>query len=434
VPARLRRTTSLTALLLLAATAAAQTRPTAQLPWMQRARGGKSTYYTIRTDLPPAEARELADHLDRMYVQYSQRMASLPKQVPEKLNVLIFSDRNEYQSTLWNRFNVDSAGTGGVFFSNQHGTALAFWTGGLSRSRVRHVLQHEGFHQFAWSRFRGNLPPWTNEGLAEFFGEAAMVGNRLVIGQSKPRVLEAVKDAIERGTFIPFREMLTMDSARWRVALQEGTAATQYHQAWSMVHFLVYAPDEKTGKPGKYVGAFETYLRKLNSGVAYEDAFVQAFGKDSNVIEAFEKRWKAYALEARPSAFVTALERIEFLAEGALELSRSGLVPGSLEQMKEQLQAIGFSQSLGVHGAETTLHAADENLYVIPMDDLAAERPIFVVEAPRLGTLVARRRLLEEKQRTPPSITTKHLRPRGLSIGWSRDRKSGVISYEIVVK
>ena len=42
-----------------------------------------------------------------------------------------------------------------------------------------HVAQHEGFHQFAWSRFAEDLPVWVNEGMAEFFGESVIVGDTL---------------------------------------------------------------------------------------------------------------------------------------------------------------------------------------------------------------------------------------------------------------
>ncbi|NIM64053.1 MAG: hypothetical protein GTO30_21105, partial [Acidobacteria bacterium] len=59
-----------------------------------------------------------------------------------------------------------------------------------------------------------------------------------------------------------------------------------------------------------------------------EDAFVRAFETDD--IEAFEKSWKQYALNTRPDGFLTALQRIEFLAEGALELSREGVTSETL--------------------------------------------------------------------------------------------------------
>ena len=44
-------------------------------------------YYNIKTDLPAAEARAYARHLDRMYEEFSRRLASLPPRAPEKLSV-----------------------------------------------------------------------------------------------------------------------------------------------------------------------------------------------------------------------------------------------------------------------------------------------------------------------------------------------------------
>ena len=53
---------------------------------------------------------------------------------------------------------------------------------------------------------------------------------------------------------------------------------------------------------------------------------VRAFGDD---VESFETRWKEFALAAKPSAFVSAMEKIEFLAEGAVIVSEADASIGS---------------------------------------------------------------------------------------------------------
>ena len=121
-----------------------------------------------------------------------------------------------------------------------------------------------------------------------------LVNRTFIIGQSKPRVINAVKQAIELNEHIPLRQMLMMNRETWGNALVDGTASLQYHQAWSMVHFLVY------GDNGRYTERFEAYLRLINSGVQSEQAFIRAF--ETADLEAFENRWKKYALAANPSA------------------------------------------------------------------------------------------------------------------------------------
>lgn len=192
-----------------------------------------------------------------------------------------------------------------------------------------------------------------------------------------------------------------------------------------MVHFLVY------GDGGRYQEPFERYLRLLNGGVASEEAFVRVFGPD---IDAFEERWTVFATAARPSAFVTALERIEFLAEGALELSRRGESPDSLDGLRERLDAIGFTLQVEKHGRIIELGASDGRNFEIPADDLVDRAPRFVTKPRRAGRTSRRLRMLEDEHPTPPEIATKDLEPHDLAVRWRRDRKSGALRYEIEVR
>lgn len=412
----------------LSQTAHAQANPPrqAQLPWWDRSEERNIGNYWIKTDLPAAEANALARHLNLMHQEYSRRLASLPPRAPTPMNVMIFKHRREYMNVLRTRYGVKATGTGGMFFANPSGSALAFWTESLPLRRILNVLQHEGFHQFAYSRFGSDLPVWANEGLAEFFAESVLVNRTFIIGQSKPRVINAVKEAIELNEHIPLRQMLMMSRKKWGDALLNGTASLQYHQAWSMVHFLVY------GDSGRYTQRFEAYLRLINSGVQSEQAFIRAF--ETADIEAFENRWKQYALAANPSAFITALERIEFLAQGALKLSDLGFSPKSADELQEELVKINFKYTVQKHGHEFQLSASDPEMYKIPNDDLAQDQPVFVIEPAKLRSISQRQRTFEETNPTPPSIRTENLRPKSLSIRWKRDRKTGDLNYEIIVK
>ena len=414
----------LLAVFLLAQPAIAQRQ--AQLPWWNRAAERKIGYYHIKTDLPADQANDIARHLNVMHDEYAKRLASLPQRSPTPMNVMIFANRNEYVQTLRTRYGVDGSGTGGIFFVNPSGSALALWTESLPKRRIINVIQHEGFHQFAYSRFGSDLPSWANEGLAEFFAESVLVNRSFIIGQSNPRVINAVKNAIELGTYIEFRKMLTMTAQQWSKTLHEGDASGQYHQAWSMVHFLVY------GDGGRYVERFEAYLRAINAGFDSETAFIRAFETDD--FEAFENRWKKYALAAKPSAFVTALERIEFLAEGALELSRKGKSPQTLDGLRESLSAVGFTYTVHKHGIQIELKAWEDEMYTIPMDALANQQPVFVVTKPKRRGSTRREQQFEETIPTPPGIATEHLEPKSLSIRWKRDRDTGEFSYEILVR
>ena len=399
----------------------------AQRPWWSRAAEASVGHYWIKTDLPADRANEFARHLNIMYEEFSRRLASLPARAPAAMNVLLFADAIDYLETLQFRYGIDAAGTGGMFFVNPSGSALAIWVGDLPRRRIHHLLQHEGFHQFAWSRFGTDLPPWVNEGLAEFFGNAIVVGRSVMIGHASARVVQDVKRLIEHGTTVAFDDMLSMSSEQWSAAVRKGDAAGLYHQAWSMVQFLVYGDD------GRYVGSFERYLRLLNAGFPVKISFERAFRTDD--IAGFEKRWTLYAEKARPSGFLTAIQRIEFLAEGARELAGRGTVPGSLAELRAALEATTFGYSHSRHALALDLRTTPA-MFEIPWtgNDELEQRPVFVVSRPKLHQMPRRERPLEELSPTPASIETVFLKPRDLSVRWIRDPGTNTFRYEIDIR
>lgn len=387
-----------------------------RLPWWQRAREGQVGRYGIRTDLPAEQAEVLARHLNLMYRQFSVCLASVPARAPIPLEVLIFREQSEYVDTLLWRFGVDAGGTGGIFFVNPSGKALALWTGGRLDRRTLHALQHEGFHQFAYSRFGSDLPPWVDEGLAELFGEAVVVGGRLRVGAAPARLIEHTRDSIEQRTYVPFDRMVTMSRDEWAHAVKAPDAVDRYRQAWSMVHFLIYGGDRR------YAPRFQKYLQLLHDGYLSADAFRRAFQTED--VEAFERRWKQHVLSLEPDAFATALDRIEFLAQGALELRRRGIFPGSLNQLRQQLQAGEFTTLLSFHEAATS-QGADEAMFTIPADPDDSLPPAFVVKSDE----ATKRR--DEGERLPPVIATENLEPRDLSVRWVTDEETGEVGYEI---
>jgi len=382
----------------------------------------RSKHYRILSDLEPEDTKLYAAHLDLLYEEYSRRLASLPPRAPEIPNVLMFARESDYLAVLRSRYGVNATGSGGMFFITPQGAALAFFTESLPRSRVFHVIQHEGFHQFAHSRFVGSLPPWLNEGLAEYFGEAIVVEGRVIIGQSSTGPVERIKKAIEQNQTIEFLRMLTMTGDEWNANVRAGNAGVQYMQAWSMVQYLSWADN------GRYQRAFEGYIQLIHAGSPSDRAFIQAFG--TNDLKNFEDAWKTWARNAVPSSLGTAAMKLTFLAEGLVQLSQDGVKVTDLEDLVTKLRERNFRTEVSVHGRTETLEA-NERILEIPKDELTPAQPTFDFIAPKTKGTGAVERKREEEHPTPITITTRGLEPRELVLKWTR-RKSGGFDYEIL--
>jgi hypothetical protein len=391
--------------------------------WWERTQPGggakqpKSRYYAIRADLPAEEANAWARHLDIMYEEFTRRLVmagGLRRRSPEVLNVLVFARQRDYLDTLRTQFGVNATGSGGMFFVTPRGSALAFFTENLPRQRIAHVAQHEGFHQFAHAFFGGDLPPWLNEGLAEFFGECIVEGGTVVIGQASPQVLETMRRAAETGRHLPFVDLLQMDDARWNAAVRAGTAALQYQQSWSMVHFLVY------GDGGRYQAAFQRMLQMVNGGTLPFTALRQAFGLATDAdVRDFEARWVEHAKAAAPSSYASARARLAFLAEGLRAVWERGQRPASVADLRAALQAADFVFVETTHGYRQELRASDESNFAVPQD-AAHARPIALEMVPSPAPRTKEARKAEEASPTPPIIRTRGLLPKDLRIVWRR--------------
>jgi hypothetical protein len=392
-----------------------------------------SRYYSIRSDLPAADTKAYADHLDIMYDEFARRLVNttgLRRRSPEYPNVLMFAKQQDYLDTLRTQFGINGTGSGGMFFVSPRGAGLAFWVEGLPRQRVHHVVQHEGFHQFAYAFFGNELPPWLNEGLAEFFGESVVEGTRVVVGQASPQAVGTVRAAVEQGRYIPFRDLLLMDSARWNGNVQNmsGTAAIQYPQSWSMVHFLVYAED------GRYEPMFRDMLKRLNGGTKPLDALKQSYSLDSDAeVTEFESRWRKYAVELRPGAYVAARGRLEFLAEGLREVWSKGMRPTTLEELKAAMREVKFQYTAGSHGYVMKMDAKDDANFTVP-DDAVNSTPVTLELVPQKPAKGSRQRKLEAEHPTPPMLRTRNLRPNDVGIQWTRSASDpSQFGYEVVV-
>ncbi len=230
-----------------------------------------SRYYVIQTDLTGDEVRETILRMTKMAEEYHDRTRDFSGTISTRLPFMMFKQKDDYYTA------GGMAGSAGVF----DGEKLMAIAGEKISAGTWHVVQHEGFHQFAAAVIRGELPIWVNEGMAEYFGEGIYTGDGFVTGLIPHGRMERIKDQMKESRgFISISQMMSMSHEEWNRQLD----IRNYDQAWSMVHFLAH------GEDGKYQKAFGGYMRDIGrgrpSGKAWQDNFGDA--------EGFEKHWRDY--------------------------------------------------------------------------------------------------------------------------------------------
>lgn len=374
-------------------------------------RSFRTRQYEVFTNLSEREAKPLAQHMDRVYGEYADRLSAFVTKDSKPVRLYLFDTNENYLRTL-NDKGFNAMNTGGVFFRSRDETALATFVRGQDRGRMIHTLQHEGFHQFAHQRIGDTMPQWANEGLAEYFGEGLMIGRTMQTGLAPESRIERIRDAIRLGAVFPFEEMLTMSNEEWNTRLNAGDvrAALMYDQAWAMAHFLVHADR------GRYARPFEEYLKALAQGLQPEQAFERAF-KTSD-FAAFERLWTRYMTETiEPDALSTAEERLQFMGHGIKALHDENVPIGSVGALQEEMRRRGLVLTRTEHGAMREFRSDDDDLFRAPKPDRGNRNATIELVRPR-------------NREEPVGVVIKGLRATA-ELVWERD-PAGEWMFEVV--
>ncbi len=316
-----------------------------------------SKNYTLYTNLSRREAEVFGRHMDLIFAEYTRRFGAFRKRDRRSMPLYLTRTRQQYINLL-SGFGLNASASGGMFFVSSRANGLATWVEDRSRPQTLETLQHEGFHQFAHAYIGRHLPVWVDEGLAEYFSDGLVVGKKMKVGLATERRLRIVQAAIRQKTVIAFDALLGMTGEQWHRNMTSGSPAgqLQYHQAWSLVYFLIH------GDGGRYRKAFESYLILVNKGRLSRTAFSQAFGTENT--EAFRQRWQRYVVGLEPDAFTTAVARMRFLGQGLQYLHTHSMpIPKTVDALRRVLQKVKFRLVHKSHGIEVVISAEDDSVY-----------------------------------------------------------------------
>jgi hypothetical protein len=233
----------------------------------------ETDYYIMHTDLDLDAAREAAIRMTKMAEEYYERTKEFSGQINRKFPFYLYRSPQLYLRT------GGIPGSSGFFDGNR---LVAMATDRAGRG-TWHVVQHEGFHQFAHAVIGGQIPVWVNEGLAEYFGNAVFTGDGFVTGLVPPGRLKRIKQEMNENRFRPIPDMMLMTLREWNGAL----SIVNYDQGWSMVHFLAH------GEGGRYQAPFAEFINAIGARKPYLNAWIDIFGRD---VGAFEQKWRDYWL------------------------------------------------------------------------------------------------------------------------------------------
>lgn len=369
----------------------------------------RSKHYRIITNLSQRETVPFGRHMDALFEQYDKRFDSIGDKTIQRMPLYLFQTEQQYNRFL-QEHDIDASHSGGMFFVTHTIQGLATWVDQRSKRKTFEVLQHEGFHQFAWHAIGPELPVWLNEGLAQYFEHAVLDDEgRMSLGlTSQPRI-ERVKAALSQDNALPIDTLTRISTKQWAnvLRLRPDKANLLYAQSWSLAYFLIHGSD------GKHQPKLIDYLKRLSNGDRPEDAMLMAFGKDG--LKSLANGWRRFALSQKPDDVAEASERLTFLGTGLRLLAEQGEeMPADLNALRDTLQRYGFKLRRSEMGITRNLSAQQDELYRYNRSN--GERSFILLGA--------------DQADLPPRITAPGLDPEPTLI-WYRD-DDGKLVQDIV--
>lgn len=275
----------------------------------------KTDHYRIRTDDDPRILPRIARHMERMWHEYAafcdnftnrHRRRSAQRR---EVTISLYARRRDYGT-------AESHGTGGVSMGDKIYTFLE----GRHWASLLPLLQHEGWHSFLAMQVQAGVPPWANEGLAEFFETARYEGHRWHYPPMSPYALGGVLDAMRRRQTYSLEDLLRVDGGDWLRAIKRRTpeAGRQYTQAHALVEFLLRSED------CRYAPQFMDFLGRMTKRRNPLSSFRRIYGKD---IEGIQRFWQGFLDDPtrgtpRIQRFTTAASDVERCSEYMVILAK----------------------------------------------------------------------------------------------------------------
>lgn len=242
-------------------------------------------HFRVYSDLDGQEVVEIALDLERDLGVIAQATFRSPLLTVEPTDVVVFSERAHFHRYF-------SQSLGGAFFRSlpllpeSNHTVVTY--DGISET-MQSTLRHELVHD-VYARNFGAMPPWLNEGFAEYFSTVKVVEGKIHIGAAladmgttnelHPFAVEeegSVVLALPRRMIPPPSALLRMTAEEFygpqHVASGAGEASLEmsarYYGAWAFVQYLM-------GPNGDYSQRFQRFLnivRQTSVAHAWQQAF-----------------------------------------------------------------------------------------------------------------------------------------------------------------
>lgn len=233
----------------------------------------KSANFNLIGNAGEKEIREAAAKLEQFRETFKLLFPRAKFEQSIETNVIVFKSAGSYRPFKPKRPDgKPDDDIAGYFQPGEDVNYITLSTEG-SRDETYGTIFHEYVHFLIDTHFgRSSVPPWFNEGLAEFYQTFEIENDqRVFLG----RLQQGHLYQLQRTKLIPFRQFFEIDNYSLHMNGSHSRSIF-YAQAWALMHYLIQSGQSQN---------LSSFLALVMDEVKPEAAFKQAFGLDYAAME-----------------------------------------------------------------------------------------------------------------------------------------------------
>ncbi|HEX8737998.1 MAG TPA: tetratricopeptide repeat protein [Pyrinomonadaceae bacterium] len=236
----------------------------------------RSKNFNLIGNASEKDIRGAAARLEQFREAFRQIFDKVDFNSPVPTTVIVFKDDNSYNpyKPLKTGGQTDRM-VAGYFLSADDANFITLSLEG-DTNRAYETIFHEYTHFWVANNIgKSNVPPWFNEGLAEYYQNLKIENERkVVLGGVQNEHLKV----LSQNKLIPFETFFNTDN--YTLAQQgEDGAGLFYAQAWALMHYLMH------GEGGARSRQMYKFLDLSMNGKPAKEAFSEAFQTDYATME-----------------------------------------------------------------------------------------------------------------------------------------------------
>ena len=227
----------------------------------------RSPNFTVYTDAGEKRGRDVALHFEQMRAVFGALFDKVKVSSSQPMYILAFRNNKEFRSVcpIWKGKAENLAG----FF--QQGNGVTYIALDLSTEETWQVVFHEYGH-FLLNSNSTQMPPWFDEGFAQYFQTVKVEGKNYLVGNMPPGTAEILRQY----TWLPVADLfsVTHNSPFYN---ESNRQTIFYAESWlAFLHYWFFSPMQKQ---------MIAYLQIEGSGVPVKEAIQRAFGMDAKDLD-----------------------------------------------------------------------------------------------------------------------------------------------------